>query len=230
MVYADGKGSLFTIHSVPTMPGPTTVYTFELVPEEVVDLYTHFIENKRYGMRMEDAHCARGEAHLFLGADGLALRDFEERAATEREACGGVSRGRGNAYGQQGKSDRAMADLDEAVRLDQGLTAALIDRGNAHRENGALEDAIRDFDRAIAIMKTGAYHGRTGVADGHFYRGVARFIQEDWPEAKADLESARKEGVLVASSFRNICRSVAGFEAEHELRMPSDVATMLYVG
>ena len=137
--------------------------------------------------------------------------------------------GHGNAYKHQGNADRAMADLEEALRLKPGLVAALIDRGNTNRENGSLEEAIRDFDAAIAIMRTGAYRGPTGVGDGHFSRAVARCARRDWVVAKGDLEAARQEGVLVASSFRAIYGGVPGFEAEYDLRMPSVVATMLYV-
>ena len=122
-----------------------------------------------------------------------------------------------------------MADLEEALRLKPGLPAALIDRGNAYREGVALEEAIRDFDAAIAIMKRGSYSELTGVGDGQFYRAVARCVQADWLGAKGDLEAARQERVLVASSFRNLYGDVAGFEARYDVRVPSVVATMLYV-
>ena len=92
-----------------------------------------------------------------------------------------------------------------------------------------LDEAIQDYDKAISIMRMGAYHGPTGIRDGHFFRAVAHCVQHDWCEAKTDLQAARTEAVLVASSFRNIVGGVAKFEADYGLRMPSDVATMLYV-
>ena len=95
--------------------------------------------------------------------------------------------------------------------------------------HGLLGEAIQDYDKAISIMRMGAYHGPPGIGDGHFFRAVARCVQHDWREAKTDIEAARTEGVLVASSFRKIVGGVAKFEANYGLRMPSDVATMLYV-
>ncbi len=70
--------------------------------------------------------------------------------------------GRGNAYRKQGSADRAMADLDEALRLQPVLAAAFIDRGNVYLERRSLDEAIQDYDKAISIMRMGAYHGPTG--------------------------------------------------------------------
>ena len=225
MVYESDENSWFMITS---FHQPPSVYGFELSAEEVVFLFTYCIEENVGGMRLESVYCGRGEAHLYQGSPDLAIRDFNE--ALERDAeMAEAYHGRGNAYRQQGSADRAMADLEEALRLKPGLPAALIDRGNAYREGVALEEAIRDFDAAIAIMKRGSYSELTGVGDGQFYRAVARCVQADWLGAKGDLEAARQERVLVASSFRNLYGDVAGFEARYDVRVPSVVATMLYV-
>ena len=95
-----------------------------------------------------------------------------------------------------------------------------------HRESGSLDRAIEDFDTAIARMSVrGSW---TGDGDGHFYRAVARCARQDWGEAKSDFETARQEGVLVASSFRAIFGGVSDFEARYDVRIPSDLATMLH--
>ena len=104
--------------------------------------------------------------------------------------------------------------------------SALIDRGNLFRQARSVEDAIQDFDKAIAI---GSDREPVGAGDGQFYRAVARCVQEDWVEAKGDLEAASHVGVLVASSFQGICGSIPSFEAEYDIRLPSVVATMLHV-
>ena len=228
MAYKDGKPSSFHFHAIPGTSGPSTYYIFNLNAKEVVELFTHLIEKKQAASQLKESYCRRGEAHLYQGAVDLARRDFDE--ALDRDAeTPEAYHGRSNAYRQRGKADRAMADLEEALRLKPELVAALIDRGNTHRESGSLEEAIRDFDQAIAVMRMGAYRGPIGVGDGHFYRAVARCTRQEWGEAKRDLEAAREEGVLVASSFRAICGGIPGFEADHDLRLPSDVATMLYV-
>ena len=225
VVYEDGKTSEYFITQIPMTSGPSISHHFELTAEEVVGLFTILIEEERPATRMAESYSRRGEAHLYQGASDLAVRDFDE--ALDRDAkMPEAYHGRGNAYKQLGIADRATADLEEALRLKPELAAALIDRGNMHREGGSLEEAIRDFDAAIAIMRTGVYDGPTRVGDGLFFRAVARCAREDWVKAKGDLEAARQEGVLVASSFRAIRDGRPGFE---DLTMPSDVATMLHV-
>src|SRR5690242_15224276 len=50
---------------------------------------------------------------------------------------------RGNAYRAKGDLERAIADYDEAIRLDPGDASAFVNRGLAYA-------AKRDFDQAIA--------------------------------------------------------------------------------
>ena len=228
MVYESDENSVFSVVSIPTTPLQTNYYDFELGAEEAVFLFRYFIEENVRGVGLASVYCSRGEAHLYQGATDLAICDFDEALARDAEMAVAYH-GRGNAYWQQGSADRAMADWEEALRLKPDLPAALIDRGNAYREGGALEEAIRDFDAAIAIMDMGSYRELTGIGDGQFYRAVARCVQADWLGAKGDLEAARQAGVLVASSFRNIYGVVPEFEARYDVRVPSVVATMLYV-
>lgn len=106
---------------------------------------------------------------------------------------------------------------------------ALIDRGNLYLQTGSLKEAVRDYDTATSMMRMGGSRELAEPGDGHLFRAVARCVQQDWGGERAEFESARKEGALVASSFRNIYRGVAEFEAEHGLRVPSDVVAVLYV-
>ena len=229
MVYMDDEMSTISFRQILTAPDQRISYSFWFEPEQFVVLFNRLVESNQGFLRLEECYCRRGEAHLYLGATDLAMCDFEEALARTPEMAEAYH-GRGNAYRQQGRTDQAMADLEEALRLKPDLPNALIDRGNAYLQSGSLDKATQDFDTAISIMRMGAFRRLAGPGDGHFFRAVARCVQDDWVGAKADLESARKEGVLFASSFRNICGGVAKFEAEHGLRVPSDVATMLHVG
>ena len=225
MDYADGSRSTFAIRTA-AETGPASRRFLELEPEEAVDLLTHYMNEKDGSARLKDAYCWRGAARLFQGSHDLALRDFDKALELDAELAGAYH-GRASVYRQRGDVDRAKIDLEKALDLNPHLPAALIDRGNLHRDNGALEDAIRDFSAALGQSRSGSKY--TWFRDGHFYRALARCIQNDWSGAQRDLESARREGLRVASSFRNIFGGVARFEAEYDLRMPSITATMLYV-
>ena len=225
MVYENQKKSSLSFRS-PTEP--KMGYSFDFEPDELIELFTHLIDNKQIAMRAEQYICWRGEAYLYLGKTERAMRDFDEALARHPKMAEAYH-GRGNAFRQRSVTDRAMADFEEALRLQRVLPAAFIDRGNLYLEGGSLDEAIQDYDKAISIIGGPTYYGPPGIGDAHFFRAVARCVQHDWREAKTDLETARTEGVLVASSFRNIVGGVAKFEADYSLRMRSDVATMLYV-
>ena len=51
--------------------------------------------------------------------------------------------GRGNAYSQRGKADRAVADLEKALRLSPTLAAAFIDRGTRISQAGRWRKPFR---------------------------------------------------------------------------------------
>ena len=222
MEYTDRAGSEFVIRQ-----SLGCVQRVELQPDQLVELITHCIDSNDEIVRLEDAYCWRGDAHLFLGLTDLATDDFE-RALELDGRLAGAFHGRANVRMRQGNADGAMADLNEALRLEPRLPAALIDRGNLHRDHGSIEDAIRDFDAAMSGSRRGS--GYTWFRDGHFYRGVACCIQKDWRAAEGDFDLARGQGLRVASSFGNIFGGVARFEEERGLKLPSLITTQLYVG
>ena len=234
MVYEDSEGSSFRFRTLDNT-GPSEDYFLDLNVEEIVDLFTHLIENYIENYKIEnykdppqigEAYCRRGEAYLHQGAVDLAMRDFAEALDRDPEMPEAYH-GRGNVCRDQGNVDRAMADLEEAIRLNPKMVAPLVDRGNMLCESGSLDRAIEDLDAAVAHMS--ARDGWIwGGGEGHFYRAVARCAQQDWGEAKSDFETARQKGVLVASSFRNIFGGVPDFEARYSVRIPSDLATVLH--
>ena len=69
---------------------------------------------------------------------------------------------RGNAYTEMGDYDRAIANQNEAIRLDPRLVAAYYNRGMAHRSKGDYARAIADYSEAIRLAPAfaGAYSNR----------------------------------------------------------------------
>ena len=55
------------------------------------------------------------------------------------------------AYRARGDNDRAIADLNEAIRLDPKLAMAFNNRGNAYNAKGDNDRAIADFNETIRL-------------------------------------------------------------------------------
>ena len=228
LTYRDHKGSVLEIQGFDRKLDMDCFYSLELEAGEVVVLFSYIVENKHERMRLEDSCCRRGQAHLYEGAADLAILDFN-RALERNPEMAEAYHGRGNAHREQGSADAAMADLGKALILKPNLAPALIDRGNAFREGRSLEKAIQDLDAAVSVTSNSSATQPTRVRDARFYRAVARCANEDWKGAQTDFTEAREEGVLVASSFQNAVGSIPRFEAEYGIRVPSILATMVYV-
>ena len=69
---------------------------------------------------------------------------------------------RGFIYRLQGDNDRAIRDLDEAIKLKPKLAVAFSNRGDAWRRRGDIERAIMDLSEAIRLdpAMTPAYVNR----------------------------------------------------------------------
>lgn len=124
--------------------------------------------------------------------------------------------GRGRIALRHGDVDRAIADFDEAIRLNPNRAAVFRDRALAHRQNGELEAAIADYDQAIALDpgRAAPYHDRglalaakgdldrailsynTAIrlapsnAEARVSRGIALLARGQPAEARADFEAA----------------------------------------
>jgi tetratricopeptide (TPR) repeat protein len=58
---------------------------------------------------------------------------------------------RGEAYNDKGDYDRAIIDLDEAIRLESKFARAWNDRGFTYTSKGNNNGAISDYDQAIRL-------------------------------------------------------------------------------
>ncbi len=65
MVYENQKRSWLSLQS---LTEPWTSYAFDFEPDELIELFTHLIDNKQSAMRAEQCIFWRGEAYLYLAS------------------------------------------------------------------------------------------------------------------------------------------------------------------
>src|SRR5262249_19284791 len=58
---------------------------------------------------------------------------------------------RGTTWYDKGDYDRAIADFDQAIKLNPIFAQAVFNRGNAYDSKGEYDRAIKDYDRAIVL-------------------------------------------------------------------------------
>src|SRR6516225_4005720 len=72
---------------------------------------------------------------------------------------------RGNAWRNKGDLDRAIADYNEAIRLDPKDAKAYNNRGIASRAKADLDRAIADYNEAIRLDPNAGSYKNRGVAN-----------------------------------------------------------------
>jgi Mlc titration factor MtfA (ptsG expression regulator)/Tfp pilus assembly protein PilF len=103
----------------------------------------------RLDPRDDRAHVERGWVHYKAGTYGKALRDLTRALALAPEARTYCDRAAVRLA--QEECEQAVADCDEALRLDPGLALAYVYRGQAHHYRGARDLALADFDAALRL-------------------------------------------------------------------------------
>jgi tetratricopeptide (TPR) repeat protein len=95
-------------------------------------------------------------------------------------ACGLYQRG--TAYYAKGDYDRAIADLDEALRLEPKYAAAFNQRGYAYAAKGNQDHAIADYKEAIRLQPK--------FVVALTARGTANYAKGDYDRAIDDYSEA----------------------------------------
>ncbi|MGG2362141.1 tetratricopeptide repeat protein, partial [Salmonella enterica] len=83
------------------------------------------------------------------------------------------------AYQLDGRTDKAMADLDRALSLDPQRDDTYAYRASARRQSGDAKGAMDDVETALAL------NGRN--AEAHLERGHLRFAAGDFVGAREDF-------------------------------------------
>ena len=98
---------------------------------------------------------------------------------------------RGDAYRQTGEFDAAIQDLNTAIDLKPDLVNAYNNRGVAYALKGDIGAAIQDYTTAIKVNPQDA--------NGYLNRTMIWLPLRAWEKAKAELMTAKNNGVDIAA-------------------------------
>ncbi len=123
--------------------------------------------------------------------------------------------GRARIAMRHGDARSAIADLDQAIRLNPNRAGFFRDRGLAHRQNGDLDLAIADLDQAIALDPKRAapytHRGLALAAMGDLDRAILSY-NTAIRLAPADAEALAGRGLALWSQGRR-AEARSDFEA-----------------
>jgi tetratricopeptide (TPR) repeat protein len=101
----------------------------------------------------------------------------------------------GIAKQNKGDWNGAMADYNEAIRLDPTYSSAYDNRGNVKRQKGELNGAMADIDQAIRLNPKNAF--------AYNNRGIVKEAKGDLAGAIADYSQAISLDPKYAVAYRN---------------------------
>lgn len=118
---------------------------------------------------------------------------------------------RGSAYKDRGDYDRAIADFNQAIRLDPKDATAFSNRGMAYGRKGQYDRAIEDFDQAIRLDSK--------FAAAFNNRGKAYELKGQHDRAIENYSEAIRFNPKYDGAFKGRCwnRAIAGRELREAL-------------
>ena len=95
---------------------------------------------------------------------------------------------------QGGRKERALADLDEAVKLNADYWQHYLVRGVLQEALGKTAEATKDYERSVALLPTvEAYYslGKLSLANNQQERAVEYFRNAWDPESQSGIEAGK---------------------------------------
>jgi lipoprotein NlpI len=124
---------------------------------------------------------------------------------------------RGNAYQNKGDYARAIADYDQAIRLNSESALLFYNRGSAYQHRGDYERAIQDYEQAIRLDPTSARaitsRGRVNHLKGNYEQAIKDYdeaivLDPDYQLAFYNRAFARFDQGLFTASVPDFARAV----------------------
>ena len=136
-------------------------------------------------------------------------------------------------YYENQTEDEAVAEAEEAFQhefITEGeipieLVSVVRDLISKHKR-GLNDDRKNDFENAIEDHRI-AIRLKPNLTEAYATLGIIRLLQQEWSEAKIDLNVAKDSGVDIIAIYNLFYDNVEDFEWQNGVKLPDDLATML---
>ncbi len=183
------------------------------------------IEDCSEAIRLESNYAApynnRGAAYRNKGDIDLAIQDYNKAIQLKSDFFEAYYN-RGIAYHEGHQYDLAIEDYSKAIQLRPKHAHPYNNRGNTYLLKSNFDNAIEDYNKAIELNPK--------LAQAYYNRSEVWLYHQEWEKAKADLISARDNGLDVAAAFRKGYKNAAGFEQKHQVKLPKDIIALVRQG
>lgn len=148
-----------------------------------------------------NAYDGRGRVHFFSSKFNEALADFTKAIELNPNNSAPAYVNRSRIYMILGQPDKALADLNQAIKSDSTLADAYLTRASLYLLSQQSDKAIADFNQALqyqpdfALAYAGTRFGNLTLGQLHqvtvyIGRGGAYLLKKDFKNALADADRA----------------------------------------
>jgi tetratricopeptide (TPR) repeat protein len=141
-----------------------------------------------------DAYYNRGCVFDRLGNLPQALSDYTMAVEINPDHADAYNN-RGYIFNREGNFIQAIADFNRAIEINSNMAGYYYNRGIPETKLGNIQGAIVDFSRAIELNP---YYG-----DAYYNRSILLYGTKEYPQAMADVQSAKKWGAAVNPEYLN---------------------------
>ena len=127
--------------------------------------------------------CKTASGDAAIEACTRAIDSKKYNGAKQKRVLSLLYTNRGVEYEIKKDFEHAIADHDQAIKVDPKNFAAYMNRGNTYAAQANYERAIPDFDQAIKLNPK--------YAEAYFNRGMARRNHGDTAGAETDIAQAK---------------------------------------
>lgn len=139
------------------------------------------------------AYFDRASLNKKMGAIEEAIEDYDKVIYFAEDYYEEAILNRGLTYSMTGDYNKALADIEKAMKIDPANTKLIENRANIYMIQGKIDMALQDYNTLLEIQRT---------PENLYNRALAYFLQYDLEKGCIDIEKSAASGYEPAEKRR----------------------------